>query len=81
MMNISRMCRSAKGMDLIGRLWRKQMITTSMANKIISINEKSYDCIIMRMFEHTCHYLLYILSTIVFSYFLLLFHWMIMVLY
>ena len=37
MMNISRMCRSAKGMDLIGRLWRKQMITTSMANKIISI--------------------------------------------
>lgn len=53
--------------------------TTS--NKINSINEKSYDCIIMRMFEHTCHYLLYILSTIVFSYFLLLFHWMIMVLY
>lgn len=50
------------------------------SNKINSINEKSYDCI-MRMFEHTYHYLLYILSSIVFSYFLLLFHWMIMVLY
>ena len=37
MMNISRLSRSAKGMDLIGRLWRNQMITITMANKIISI--------------------------------------------